>query len=158
MNTANILYEDKYFIIRILKYCNFFDSMSSKKISEIIISNKDSFINNRKLDIVEDIDILKEYSLLCYKNGITNNYIVDCHKFMENQKGYFNDMRKLSLYIIEILMDNDSNFNEALKIIEYLSAISEHYKQAFSSILNESKINNLNKKEWALKVRNKLYM
>ena len=36
-----------------------------------------------------------------------------------NQKGYFNDMRKLSLYIIEILMDNDSNFNEALKIIEY---------------------------------------
>ena len=28
-------------------------------------------------------------------------------------------MRKLSLYIIEILMDNDSNFNEALKIIEY---------------------------------------
>ena len=148
----------KYFIIRILKYCNFFDSMSSKKISEIIISNKDSFINNRKLDIVEDIDILKEYSLLSYKNGITNNYIVDCHKFMENQKGYFNDMRKLSLYIIEILMDNDSNFNEALKIIEYLSAISEHYKQAFSSILDESKINNLNKKEWALKVRNKLYM
>lgn len=148
----------KYFIIRILKYCNFFDSMSSKKISEIIISNKDSFINNRKLYIVEDIDILKEYSLLCYKNGITNNYIVDCHKFMENQKGYFNDMRKLSLYIIEILMDNDSNFNEALKIIEYLSTISEHYKQAFSSILDESKINNLNKKEWALKVRNKLYM
>ena len=148
----------KYFIIRILKYCNFFDSMSSKKISEIIISNKDSFINNRKLDIVEDIDILKEYSLLCYKNGITNNYIVDCHKFMENQKGYFNDMRKLSLYIIEILMDNDSNFNEALKIIEYLSTISEHYKQAFSSTLDESKINNLNKKEWALKVRNKLYM
>ena len=148
----------KYFIIRILKYCNFFDSMSSKKISEIIISNKDSFINNRKLDIVEDIDILKEYSLLCYKNGVTNNYIVDCHKFMENQKGYFNDMRKLSLYIIEILMDNDSNFNEALKIIEYLSTISEHYKQAFSSTLDESKINNLNKKEWALKVRNKLYM
>ena len=55
-------------------------------------------------------------------------------------------------------MDNDSNFNEALKIIEYLSTISEHYKQAFSSTLDESKINNLNKKEWALKVRNKLYM
>ena len=67
-------------------------------------------------------------------------------------------MRKLSLYIIEILMDNDYNFNEYLKIIEYLSTISEHYKQAFSSTLDESKINNLNKKEWALKVRNKLYM
>ena len=151
----------KYFIIRLLKYCNLFNSNNSKKISDIMISNKDNVINNIKVEVVEDIDIIKEYSLLCYKNGITNNYIADCHKFMENQKGYFNDMRKLSLYIIEILMDNDSNFKEALKIIEYLSTISEHYKQAFSNILEESKINNinnLNKKEWALKVRNKLYM
>lgn len=148
----------KYFIIRLLKYCNSFNSINGKKISDIMISNKDNFINNSKIEIVEDIDIMKEYSLLCYKNSITNNYIADCHKFMENQKGYFNDMRKLSLYIIEILIDNDSNFNEAIKIIEYLSTISEHYKQAFSSILDESKINNLNKKEWALKVRNKLYM
>lgn len=148
----------KYFIIRLLKYCNYFNSINSKKISDIMISNKDNFINNSRIDIVEDIDIMKEYSLLCYKNGITNNYIADCHKFMEKQKGYFNDMRKLSLYIIEILMDNDSNFSKAIKIIEYLSTISEHYKQAFLSILEESKINNLNKKEWSLKVRNKLYM
>lgn len=148
----------KYFIIRLLKYCNSFNTNNSKKISDIIISNQNNFILNKREEIVEDIDIKKEYSLLCYKNSIVKNYINDCHKFMENQTGYFNDMRRLSLYIIEILMDNDSNFNEAIRIIEYLSSVSEGYQQTFSSLLEESKNNNLNKKDWALKVRNKLYM
>lgn len=148
----------KYFIIRLLKYCNSFNTNNSKKISDIVISNQNNFILNKREEIVEDIDIKKEYSLLCYKNSIVKNYINDCHKFMENQTGYFNDMRRLSLYIIEILMDNDSNFNEAIRIIEYLSSVSEGYQQTFSSLLEESKNNNLNKKDWALKVRNKLYM
>ena len=152
----NINKDYEFFLIRLLKYCNAFNTDTSKDIFNLIINNKKIIPNN--INSLEVVDILKEYTLLCYNNNKNVNYMYDCHKFMENQKGYFNDMRKLSLYIIEILMDNDSNFNEALKIIEYLSTISEHYKQAFSSTLDESKINNLNKKEWALKVRNKLHM
>ena len=155
-NNHNIDKDYEFFLIRLLKYCNNFNTDISNEIFNLIISNKKFIPNN--INSVENIDILKEYTLLCYNNNKNINYMYDCHKFMENQKGYFNDMRRLSLYIIEILMNNDSNFSEAIKIIEYLSTISEHYKQAFSSILDESKINNLNKKEWALKVRNKLYM
>lgn len=152
----NINKDYEFFLIRLLKYCNAFNTDTSKDITNLIINNKKIIPNN--INSLEVVDILKEYTLLCYNNNKNVNYMYDCHKFMENQKGYFNDMRKLSLYIIEFLMDNDSNFSEALKIIEYLSTISEHYKRTFLSILEESKINNLNKKEWALKVRNKLYM
>ena len=152
----NINKDYEFFLIRLLKYCNAFNTDTSKDITNLIINNKKIIPNN--INSLEVVDILKEYTLLCYNNNKNVNYMYDCHKFMENQKGYFNDMRKLSLYIIEILMDNDSNFSEALNIIEYLSTVSEHYKQTFASILEESKINNLNKKEWALKVRNKLYM
>lgn len=158
LNNHSIDKDYEFFLIRLLKYCNTFNTDISKDIFNLIINNNKIIPNINNINSVEHIDILKEYTLLCCKNNKNINYMYDCHKFMENQKGYFNDMRKLSLYIIEILMDNDSNFNEALKIIEYLYTISEYYKQAFSSILDESKINNLNKKEWALKVRNKLYM
>lgn len=147
----------EFFLIRILKYCNTFNTDISKYIFNIIINSKKIITNN--INSLDSVDILKEYTLLCYRNNKKNiNYLYDCHKFMENQTGYFNDMRRLSLYIIEILMDNDSNFNEAIRIIEYLSSVSEGYQQTFSSLLEESKNNNLNKKDWALKVRNKLYM
>ena len=156
LNNHNINKDYEFFLIRLLKYCNTFDTDISKDIFNLIVSNKKIITNN--INSFENVDILKEYTLLCYNNNKNINYMYDCHKFMENQKGYFNDMRKLSLYIIEILMNNESNFSEAVKIIEYLSTVSEYYKQTFSSILEESKINNLNKKDWALKVRNKLYM
>lgn len=147
----------EFFLIRILKYCNTFNTDISKHIFNVIINSKKIITNN--INSLDSVDILKEYTLLCYRNNKKNiNYLYDCHKFMENQTGYFNDMRRLSLYIIEILMDNDSNFNEAIRIIEYLSSVSKGYQQTFSSLLEESKNNNLNKKDWALKVRNKLYM
>lgn len=157
----NIINKNKdyeFFLIRMLKYCYTFNTNIAIGIFNLIIDNKKIIINSIKS--LEEVDILKEYTLLCYKNNKKNiNYLYDCHKFMENQTGYFNDMRRLSLYIIEILMDNDSNFNEAIKIIEYLYSVSEGYRQTFSSLLDESKNNNnLDKKAWALKVRNKLYM
>ncbi|WP_028329888.1 hypothetical protein [Brachyspira alvinipulli] len=150
----------KFFVIRLLRYCNTFKiSQKSKEIAALLISNEKNFIKYN-LSSMEDVDIQKEYTLLLYKYNnkeVNTKYFERCYGFMIGKKGTFNEMRMLSLYIIEILMDNESNIDKALDIIEKLSDTSDGYKNTFNELLlSKDSIND--KKEWASKVRDKLYM
>ena len=148
----------EFFVIRLLRYCNTFEmTEKSKEIAYLLISNKNRFENY--ITSLEDVDIQKEYALLLYKynNGkIDIEYLDRCYHFMKDKSGIFNNMRMLSLYLIEILMEDYKHFDNALEKIEGLSNISDGYKNAFKDLYDRDLIND--KKEWALKVRDKLYM
>ncbi|AEM21734.1 hypothetical protein Bint_1111 [Brachyspira intermedia PWS/A] len=150
----------EFFVIRLLRYCNTFKiTKKSKEIANLLITNHKHFIENNIVSL-EDVDIQKEYGLLLYKYNdgeIDTQYLKKCYSFMKGQLGTFNYMRMLSLYLIEILMDNESNIDKALSIIIDLSKITgAGYKIAFKGLHNKASIVNI--KEWASNVRDKLYM
>ena len=149
----------EFFIIRLLRYCNTLEiTEKSREVANLLISNNKHFIEIN-ITSLEDVDIQKDYALLLYKYNnkeIDTEYLERCYYFMKDKSGTFNEMRILSLYLIEILMGNEYYFADALKIIEDLLNISDGYKKAFNGLYDKDSIND--KKEWALKVRDKLYM
>lgn len=158
LNSSNKDKNYDFFVIRLLKYCNTFNTEKSNELSKILIKNESGMLY--KTDKLEDetVDILKEYNLLYYRNkNLNKGYLEKCFKFLNNKEGYFDNLRKLSIYMIEILMNNNGNIDNSVKIMKYLSEESEYYKKVFIDFIDNFNFYT-DKKEWALKIRNKLYM
>lgn len=158
LNSSNKDKNYDFFVIRLLKYCNTFNTEKSNELSKILIKNESGMLY--KTDKLEDetVDILKEYNLLYYRNkNLDKEYLKKCFKFLNNKEGYFDNLRKLSIYMIEILMNNNGNIDNSVKIMKYLSEESEYYKKVFIDFIDNFNFYT-DKKEWALKIRNKLYM
>lgn len=160
MNDKSKNYE--FFIIRLLKYCNAFKSEKSDKLSQILIANESNIVYE-VIRSEEIADFMKEYNLLYYRvKNIDKGYLKKCFDFIDKKhtdgnEGYFDYLRRLSIYMIEILMDNDSHIDDSLKIMKYLCEASDNYKKVFIDFIDNFN-SYTDKKEWALKIRNKLYM
>lgn len=77
----------------------------------------------------------------------------------EKREAYFQLMRKLSLYLTEILTGDDSYFDKAVNILkEMLELPNTDYEKAFGKFLEESKESDLDKHKWACNLSKKLYM
>ena len=152
---------DKYLIIRLLRYCkNFYTEEYSKKIANILIEKSSNFYDDKKRkESTEDVDIEKDYCFVYYqikkeKISLSNSYI-----FVENLKGYFQYMRKLSLYLTEILTGDESYFDKSVAILkEMLELPNTDYEKAFGKFFEESAESNLDKYKWAYNLSKKLYM
>ncbi|ELV04448.1 hypothetical protein, partial [Brachyspira hampsonii] len=153
---------DKYLIIRLLRYCkNFYDDNKySRRISDILIEKSGNFYNDKeRRKSSEDVDIEKDYCFVYYKVkkeklSLSNSYI-----FVENLQGYFQYMRKLSLYLTEILTGDEIYFDKAVNILkEMLELPNTDYEKAFGKFLEESKESDLDKHNWAFNLSKKLYM
>ncbi|CRF31556.1 hypothetical protein BRSU_0224 [Brachyspira suanatina] len=151
---------DKYLIIRLLRYCKNFDTEYSKKIANILIEKSSNFYDDKKRkESSEDVDIEKDYCFVYYKIkkekiSLSNSYI-----FVENLQGYFQYMRKLSLYLTEILTGDESYFDKAVDILEEMVNMQDtNYKKAFGKFFEESAKPNLDKYKWAYNLSKKLYM
>ena len=151
---------DKYLIIRLLRYCKNFNTEYSRRISNILIEKSSNFYDDKKRkESTEDVDIEKDYCFVYYKIkkekiSLSNSYI-----FVENLKGYFQYMRKLSLYLTEILTGDESYFDKAVDILEEMVNMQDtNYKKAFGKFFEESAKPNLDKYKWAYNLSKKLYM
>ncbi|PTY39576.1 hypothetical protein [Brachyspira hampsonii] len=123
LNSNNKDKDYEFFLIRLLKYCNAFESEKSDKLSQILIANESNIVYE-VIRSEEIADFMKEYNLLYYRvKNIDKGYLKKCFDFIDKKhadgnEGYFDYLRKLSIYMIEILMDNDSHIDDSLNIMK----------------------------------------
>ncbi len=151
---------DKYLIIRLLRYCKNFNTEYSRRISNILIEKSSNFYDDKKRkESSEDVDIEKDYCFVYYKIKKEKISLSKSYIFVENLQGYFQYMRKLSLYLTEILTGDESYFDKAVDILEEMVNMQDtNYKKAFGKFFEESAKPNLDKYKWAYNLSKKLYM